>query len=865
LKSVYRNTLLLVLALLVGCAAVNYLPVTDPNGVQRKMFPVKQGLDLAGGTRAVLQLQTSPEVPVITPEVQAQVLGIMHNRINAIGISEPLVQAKGNDQIVIEMPLTPGASIEQQQKDLQDLIQAAKLEFIWLKDCHGVGEGAGGNPSGRYIYEGGNRIVDADTGKPLTDEEVQKKILYADPANIIVTGSDLKPNGAKVDIESGANGRGVVTHMEFNDKGAKKFADYTSANVGSLLAVVLNGQIQQAPRIQSKITDGTAIIEGGSSTTVKEAQKLADLFNAGALPVPLKSLASSSVEATLGQGAVQHAIVGGIIGIALVLVFMLAYYFLPGAIAAIALIIYAIITFSLFRLLGVVLTLPGIAGFILSVGMAVDANILIFERMKEEMRAGRTLHAAVDAGFDRAWTSIRDSNISTLITCLILYIFGTGPIRGFAFVLSLGVIVSLFTAITVSRALLHVLVNQEWSHDPKYFRVGEKQFGWGQKAERQHWDVMGKMNLWFTISAILILVGWGFNAAHYFKDGSLVRKGIDFTGGTMLTYSLPNGVTASDEDVKAVFAQNGLKESSVQRTVEQTGATAGKSVVTVRTIQLDPQKVASLFQAMQTRFGNEKTKQLVRQEAVDTVGPVISAELTRQAFMAIIFACLLIALYLGVMFGQFGFLDGLKYGSAAVIALFHDVLVIFGFMGLAGYLWNWEMSSLFVTAALTVIGFSVHDTIVVFDRIRENMKIHGKEMSFKDISNASIVQTLGRSINTSATVVITLAALLIFGTQGSLELKVFTAVLLVGIISGTYSSIFNATPIVVLMEKRRDAARLAAAAQTRRPSAADTKSFATPKAAVATPSTPKPAAADPVGDAEKAKAAGAAKKTKRRF
>ena len=852
------------LALLVGCAGVNFMTQTDKSGVQRAMFPVKKGLDLAGGTRAVLQLQTSPEVPVITSDVQSQVLVIMHNRVNAVGITEPLVQAKGSDQIVIEMPLTPGASIEQQQKDLNDLIQAAKLEFVWLKDCHGEGAGAGGNPSGKYIYEGENRIRDADTNTVLSDEDVQKKILYADPTSIIVTGRDLKPNGAVVDIQSGAGGRGVVTRMEFNVEGTKKFADYTSANVGSLLAVVLNGRIQQAPRIQSKITDGTAIIEGGA-TTVKEAQKLADLFNAGALPVPLKSLAASSVEATLGQGAVQHAIVGGAIGIGLVLVFMLIYYFLPGAIACIALIVYAIITFSLFRLLGVVLTLPGIAGFILSVGMAVDANILIFERMKEEMRAGRTLHAAVDAGFERAWTSIRDSNISTLITCLILYVFGTGPIKGFAFVLSLGVIVSLFTAITVSRALLHVLVNQEWSHNPKYFRVGEKKFGWGQKAERQHWDVMGKMNLWFTISAVLILVGWGFNAAHFFKDGSLVRRGIDFTGGTMLTYSLPTGVAATDQDVKDVFAANGLKDTSVQRTLDQSGPTAGKSVITVRTSQLDPSKVASLMQAMQTKFGNEATKQLVRQEAVDTVGPVISAELTRQAVMAIFFACVLIALYLGIVFGQFGFLDGLKYGSAAVIALFHDVLVIFGFMGLAGYLWNWEMSSLFVTAALTVIGFSVHDTIVVFDRIRENMKIHGKEMSFKEIANASIIQTFGRSINTSATVVITLTALLLFGTQGSLELKVFTAVLLVGIISGTYSSIFNATPIVVLMEKRRDAARLAAAAQIRRPSAAETRSFATPKAVASVPSAPKPASGDPAGDEERAKTTSAAKKTKRRF
>lgn len=856
------------LALLIGCAVVNFLKVNERDslgmstGKKRLMYPVKQGLDLAGGTRAVLQLQTSAEVPQITGEVQAQVLQIMHNRINSTGISEPLVQAKGGDQIVVEMPLTPGKTIEEQRRDLEKLIQAAKLEFIWLKDVRsGTGADIAGNRGGRYVYEGGWQVRDADTNRQLTEEEIQKKVLYADPKCIIVTGRDLKPNGASVDIQTGMGSR-IVTKIEFNEEGTRKFADFTRNNIDQLLAITLNGKIDSAPRIKDAITDGTAIIEGGASTVV-QAQELANLLNAGALPVPLKSLASSSVEATLGQGALKHAIVGGAIGIALVLLFMLYYYYLPGAIACIALIIYAILTFSLFRLLGVVLTLPGIAGFILSVGMAVDANILIFERMKEEMRAGRTLHAAVDEGFHRAWTSIRDSNTSTLITCLILYLFGTGPIKGFAVVLALGVGVSLFTAITVSRALLHVLVNQEWAHNPKYFRVGEGKFGWGQKAEREHWDVVGKMKLWFTISALLILIGWGFNAAHYFTYGTLVRTGIDFTGGSMLTYSLPKTANATDEHVKAVFAANGLAESSVQRTIEQSGPKAGQNVITVRTKELTEAQVTQLMSAMQTKFGNVAEKQMVKQEAVEKVGPTISKELTRQAVLAIFFACLLIMLYLGVMFGQLGFADGLKYGGAAVIALFHDVLVIFGFMGLAGYLWNWELNSLFVTAALTVIGFSVHDTIVVFDRIRENMKIHGKEMTFRDVSNVSIVQTLGRSINTTFTVVLTLFALLLFGTQGSLELKVFTTVLLVGIISGTYSSIFNATPLLVIWENRRDAARLAA--NIRRPSAADIKSFVTQKAPVAKPVAPKamPSAGETAEEA--AKSASAAKKAKRRF
>jgi SecD/SecF fusion protein len=854
LKSFYRNTLYLVLALLAVCIAVNFYPDLS------RQFPLKKGLDLAGGTRAVLLLEPKPGSPPITSDTQQQVVDVMTKRINAFGVKEPLIQKKGADQILIEMPQTPGTSLEQQRQELEDLIAPANLEFIWLKDCKsGYGAEAAGNPTGQYEYLGGNQIRDVVSGKMLTPEEIKSKILYADRANTIVTGAELKPGGARVDLATGPGG-GVETTLEFNDEGAKRFASFTRDNIGALLAIVLNGEITSAPRIQSEIPDGKGRITQGNAQ-VKQAQELANLLNSGALPVPLRELQSSTVKATLGESAVGHAVRGGVIGIALVILFMLIVYFVPGAVATVALIFYAAITFTLFRLLGVTLTLPGIAGFILSIGMAVDANILIFERMKEEMRAGRTLHAAVDAGFDRAWTSIRDSNIATLITCFVLFTFGTGPIKGFAVVLALGVLVSLFTAVTVSRALLHGVVNQEWAHNPALFKVG------AITAPQARWNVMGRSKVWWTISALLIVLGWSFNGLHLQRYGTLVSKGIDFTGGAMLTYALPSSVKASDTDIQQTFAGAGIPEAIVQRTVEPGAAGKDREVVNVRTKVITEVQRKAADSAMKAKFADPSTKAAVEALGFEAVGPVISKELTWQAVKAIFVAAFLIMLYLGYAFGQHGFKDGLYYGAAATASLLHDVMFIFGFMGFAGYFLHWEMSSLFVTAALTIIGFTNHDTIVVFDRIRENMKIHGKELKFNDIADLAIMQTFHRSMYTSFTVILTLAALLFFGTAGSLDLKVFTSILLVGVICGTYSSIFFATPVLAVIERKRDVARLAAA--NRKVTGGDTRSFVTPKpqapAASAPRATDQTASSDDTGFAARSKAPGVPKKTKRRF
>lgn len=867
MKTIYKNTHYAALILLVICLVVSFAPdISD-------RFPIRKGLDLSGGTRAVLLLRPTPGTPV-TRDVQSQVVSIMTARVNGMGVSEALVQAKGSNQIIVEMPQMPGKSVEEQRDILRNLIRPAKLEFIWLKEVK-----SDVNPAARYEYRGDNTIFDIDTNKVLSEEEVRTQILYDDPDDIIVTGADLKPKGAEVQFSTGPGG-GVRTTLEFNQEGSRKFAEFTRNNVGTLLAIVLNGRIDTAPRINVAIEDGRAEISG-ATTTVPEAQDLAVLLNAGALPVPLEELSSSSVEATLGQSALDSAIVGGIIGILAVALYMLVLYFLPGAVAVIALAFYALLTITAFRLLGVTLTLPGVAGFILSVGMAVDANILIFERLKEEMKAGRTLRAAVDAGFDRAWSSIWDASVASLITCVVLGWY-PGPVRGFALVLGLGVIVSLFTAVTVCRALLHLIVSQEWAQDPKWFRLGD--------PNRKPFDlnVMGRWKLWIVLSLALILFGWSFNVMHYITHGTLTRQGIDFTGGSMITYAVPANREFSDNDVKEVFAANGFEEIFVQRGSEavtqvpaavegaetpeaeaaeaapEEAQTVTTSLINVRTTEVDDQKLVALEEAMRTQFGAE-------QKGVDRVGPIISRELTRQAITMVLVAAVLILLYLAYAFGHFGFKAGLRYGTTAFITMIHDVMLMFGFMGFAGYFMNWELNSLFVTAALTVIGFTNHDTIVVFDRIRENSKIH-KDKTFNQIANMAINQTLTRSINTSMTVALTLAALLFFGTKGSLDLKVFASVLLVGVVVGVYSSIFFAAPLLAWMETREANKRPA----SRAISSAETKTFAT---AAAPKPAPRPEPAAPVekpdtsangeGSAPAAPtrrpSSGGTKKSKRRF
>ena len=373
--------------------------------------PTSLGLDLVGGSRLTLEAQTSATVKKITPEIMDSLQYAIENRVNALGVGETTVQKIGEKRLMIEIP-----NISDTTKAKEFLGETAELEF---KKPNGI------NENGEIIWE--------STG--LTGKDLKKALVGSSPGN----------------------GEWVVS-IEFNQEGAKKFANLTRQLVGQQMAIFFNGELKSAPRVNEEITGGHAQITGGDGGfEYQEVKNMVDLLNAGALPVGAEIIEENSVGPTLGADSIQKSKVAGAIGLALVMIFMILYYRAPGVISCIALMIYSIIVFAIFKIIPVTLTLAGIAGFVLSIGMAVDANILIFERTKEELRAGRSLFTAINSGFERAFTSIFDSNMTTIITCAILYALGTGVVKGFALTLAIGVLVSMFSAITVTKNFMHLV------------------------------------------------------------------------------------------------------------------------------------------------------------------------------------------------------------------------------------------------------------------------------------------------------------------------------------------------------------------------------------------------------------------------
>jgi SecD/SecF fusion protein len=846
--SKYHKLLLFIIALIIAASfAVRYKKLNE-------------GLDIAGGMRAVLQAEGEKDP---TSDQMQSVVKVLRKRCEGFqGVAETSVQTQGKDRVIVELP-----GLKNQQEAIDTIKSTAKLEFYWLRDVEGKN-----NPAARYrMVRDENRedeeiisFQDKTTNEILRGDTPEGQALIL--KNVVnayhpetnpnghkpeLTGDDLDPVSAGEMDPS----RGPVISIRFNKSGTERFYQFTRKHVDDYLAIFLGGKILTAPTIKVIITDGRAQIEGVNSLT--EANHTAQFLNAGALPVSLKVVQLDKVEATLGKETVDQALMAGLIGLILVALFMLVYYKLPGLLADVALCIYALLTYAAFKMFNVTMTLPGLAGFILSIGMAVDANILIFERLKEELRSGKTLRASIDAGFGRAFTAIFDSNICTLITAFILMWFGTGTIKSFAFTLSIGVIISMFTAITVTRTFLHLLVSLPALQKPSLFGLGRSWF--------HNWqpNVVGRRNVYFALSALIIIPGVVFYFLNLAGPGhSGLKKGIEFKSGTsiQMTFQRANLDVNFKDPVDQYDVSKAVADAGINGTVEMKSdksATISAALGPKDTKELDELKrlfkdralyidgninaeylkplkpvtvedvnsIASSLdiesavqmstnQGQQTAFikttlpptadkkleGLEKKLQEeygMAKVSSSGVGPVVSKELTQKAILAVLFASLAIIIYLSARFAIGGFLNGLKYGVCAIGATLHDVLLIVGLFAGLGYLLGWEVDTLFVTAVLTIIGFSTHYTIVVFDRIRENMKHRMRGESYEGLCNRSILQTFSRSINTSLTVVLTIVALLALGGP---IIKQFYIALLIGIISGTYSSIFNATPLLVVWE-----------------------------------------------------------------
>ncbi len=757
-----RWWIVIILVTLVSAWVVIIQPLTTGKGKE----PFKLGLDLKGGVRVVLRAQTEKLPPEKQrewkPENMASVVDIVERRVNRLGVTESVVARQGLDRILVELP-----GVVDEKEALRLIQTTAQLEFWYLPSVQNER-----NPMARYRIE--QREENGREVNVVYDTVQQKEVDIVEflqdqkaraaemgEQNPVVTGADLKPTCKLVYDQVG---RPQVA-FEFNAEGARRFGDFTRKHVGEILAIVLDNRIISAPRINEAILGGKGVIEGGFSAA--EAAELATLLNSGALPVPLEIIQIAKVGATLGKESVRQSLWAGVVGLGLVLLFMLGYYLLPGVLASLALGLYTLYSLAAYKALGVVFTVPGIAGFILSIGMAVDANILIFERMKEELRSGKTLKAAIDDGFKRAFTAIFDSNVCTIITSIILFALGTGAVKGFALMLMIGVAISMFTAITVTRTMLWTLVNLGIGNNPRLFGLGRQ---WSL-----HFDIVGKKNLWFAISGTFIAIGviaWAIGG---------LRLGVDFAGGSELQLRFDKPVNA--RQVQSVLAQSGFRDAK---------AVVGEgNLVFIRTREISAEEKEAIKRALASLGTPEE-------QSFTQISGIVSKEQTRNALIAVILSELLILLYLAVRFAIGGIREGFKFGVAAVIALVHDVLVLVGTFSIMGKLRGWEVDALFVTAMLTLIGFSVHDTIVVFDRIRENLRNRTRGETFHDIANKSILQTFARSINTSVTVILTLMALLVLGSP---VVRLFTIALLVGIITGTYSSIFNAAPVVTWWEE----------------------------------------------------------------
>lgn len=761
----------IVVVTLLSAWVVIVQPLMAPKGTE----PFKLGLDLKGGVRVAMRAQVDKLPPdkqrEWTPESMSSVIDIVERRVNRLGVTESVVARQGQDRIVVELP-----GVVDEKEALRLIQTTAQLEFWYLPSVQ-----SDRNPMARYRLD--TRKEGDQEVTSIYDTVQQKEVPVAEflqdqklraqemgEQNPVVTGADLKPT-CKLVYDPIGNAQ---VSFEFNAEGARRFADFTRKHVGEILAIVLDNHIISAPRINEPILGGQGVIEG--NFTAKEAAELAMLLNSGALPVPLEIIQITKVGATLGKESVSQSLWAGVVGLGLVLLFMIGYYLLPGFLSAIALALYTLYSLAAFKALGVVFTVPGITGFILSIGMAVDANILIFERMKEELRSGKTLKAAIDDGFKRAFTAIFDSNVCTVITSLILFALGTGAVKGFALMLMIGVAISMFTAITVTRTMLWTLVSLGAGSNLRLFGLG-RQTHW-------RWDIVGKRKAWFALSGALI----AFGVIAWAVDG--LRVGIDFAGGSELQVKFQQTVTA--QQVQRTLTQAGFREAK---------AVVGEgNIVFVRTREISPEEKERLKTALSS-LGQ------LEEQSFTQVGGIVSREQTRNALIAVILSEILILLYLAVRFAIGGIREGFKFGVAAVIALLHDVLVLVGIFAIMGAMRGWEVDALFVTAMLTLIGFSVHDTIVVFDRLRENLRNRTRGETMAEIANKSIVQTLARSINTSLTLILVLIALLFLGSP---VVKLLTIALLIGVTTGTYSSIFTATPTVVAWDEiaQRRGARL---------------------------------------------------------
>lgn len=607
--------------------------------------------------------------------------------------------------------------------------------------------------------EGSNRInIDipgvSDANAILEELGKPGSLMFVDEdGNTILTGDQVA--SAKAGIQEKNGQKSYVVNLTFTEEGAQTFADATAKNIGKRIGIIYDGSLVSYPTVNSAITGGECYIDGMQD--YDEAENLAATIRIGSLSLELEELRSNVVGAKLGQEAIATSLKAGAIGFGIVAVFMIAVYLVPGLASVLALCLYVALELVLLSAFEITLTLPGIAGIILSIGMAVDANVIIFTRIKEEIGVGKTVKSAIKTGFSKALSAIIDGNVTTLIAALVLFWRGSGTVKGFASTLALGIVLSMFTALFVTKAILNALYNLGLD-DPKYYGVSK---------EKKAINFLGKKNICFIISCVVIVAGWVMMGVHGAGGDGALNYSMEFKGGTSTNVTFNEDMSLEDISSKVVPVVTKVTGDAEVQTQKVTGT--NEVIIKTKTLSVDQRQ--ALNDALVENFGVEEDK-----ITAESISGAVSNEMKRDAIEAVIIATICMLIYI-----WFRFKD-IRFATSAVLALLHDVLVVLTFYAVA----RWSVGSTFIACMLTIVGYSINATIVIFDRIRENLKVKTNKQSLAELVNLSITQTFTRSINTSLTTVVMVIVLFIMGVSSVRE---FALPLIVGIVCGTYSSV----------------------------------------------------------------------------
>ena len=849
-----RRRNLFILVLVLAMLAASSWVISDKRTVL--------GLDLRGGTELVYQGRATPQVPEVTPEDIDRAIEIIRERVDTLGVAEPEITRIGADQIEVGLPdvqdsdraidrigttaqlyfydfepnvIPPNPDVsnpeERPYSRLIDAVEAASerkpecfqntcttngpTHYLFDKDTlEPLGEPSE-NLKDLYLPFGGekppnSRVIDVPQGTVVLEEPPTDDASTQDVDESTLGDSQFfvlkdRPSLSGDEIESPEQNLDPVTNQpnvtfDFTDEGQQAFQqvtrdislrgqdayfaatgqpastadDATAAEFSDSFAIVLDGELQSRPIINFKENpdgiDGRTGAQISGNFTTTEAQDLAEVLRIGALPIKLALISQSQVSATLGEQALDEGLKAGLAGLAVVLLFLIAYYRFLGLVAGLGLLVYAVFFLALIKLIPITLTLPGIAGLILTIGVAADSNIVIFERIKEEVRAGRSMLSAIAEGYKKGIATIIDANVITLITAFILFVMASAGVKGFAFTLGIGTIVSLFTAVLFTQAVLGVLGRSRMLRSPSFL---------GASGEGRQWnfDFTGASRWFFSFSGVILAIG-----AIAFATKQL-NLGIDFESGTRIQAALTE--PASVEDIREALADGGIEGADSAKIQETENPDFGENVVQIQA-KIPPEQTADVQPVLENAFGLE--------EPIDStsIGPTFGEQIARSAVIAIIFSLLVISAYVAIRFEA-------KYAVPVLIALVHDILITGGVYALIGA----EVSSATVAAFLTILGYSMYDTIIVFDRIRENVP-RMPRAAFSQIVNRSMAEVLTRSLITGLSTVFLVGMLLVFGGE---TLGDFALAMMIGILSGTYSSIFIASPVLTEWKEREPAYR----------------------------------------------------------